>query len=220
MKIALSHTFIALLFVAQSPNGQAATELVMQEGSSIVASVDGTTIKIAAGHGFDRSYEFDGCRLKSSMNARAGRWYGSLGIYDPAAQFFPSFFGQKECKGISRTVVEEGQMHFDDMQFANDWIRRQQKTVGKTGKVAWTSEGLLVAWSVVPSRRQLNVDVWLMCFGGRHAQKVLGGTDSTVRVLASRSGQALHDCATVGQDVVDETRRQLEEEWRKYPVSD
>ncbi len=220
MKIAASRSFIVLLLLTQSPNGQAATELVMHEGSSIVANVNGSTIKIAAGNGFNRSYEFDDCRLKSSMNARVGRWYGSLGIYDPAAQFLPSFFGKKECKGISRTVVEEGQIHFDNMQFANEWIRRQQKTVGKTGKVTWTSDGLLVAWNVVPNRAQLNVSVWLMCFGGQHPQKLLGGTDSTVRVQANHAGKALYDCVMVGNDVVDQTRRQLEEEWSKYPTSD
>lgn len=220
MKIALSLSFIALLFLAQSPSCEAASELVMYEGSSIVASVNGSSIKIVAGKGFDRSYEFDGCRLKSNMNTRVGRWYGSLGIYDPAAQFFPSVFGQKECKGISRTVVEEGQIHFDNMQFANEWIRRQQKTVGKTGKVTWTTDGLLVAWNVAPRRMQLNVSVWLMCFGGQHPKNLLGGKDSTVRVLANHSGQALYDCALVGNDVIEQTRRQLEEEWSKYPISD
>lgn len=109
MKMVSARSFTALFFFALSSSVQAAPELVMPKGSSIVASMGGDTVKIVAGYGFDRSYEFDGCTLNSKMHARSGRWFGALGIYDPAG---PSFF-RRECKGISRTVVEEAQIHFD-----------------------------------------------------------------------------------------------------------
>lgn len=216
MEMVSGRAFTALFFFALSSSVQAAPELVMHKGSSIVASMGGDTVKIVAGDGFDRSYEFDGCTLNSKMHARSGRWFGGLGIYDPAG---PSFF-RRECKGISRTVVEEAQIHFDDIRFANDWIRRQKKTVGKSGKVAWTNDGLLVAWNVSPNRAQLNVDVWRMCFTGQRPRELPGAVDGAIKVLPGPSGLALQECTPVGKNVVDQTRRELEEEWKKYPTSD
>jgi hypothetical protein len=212
--------FTTLLIVTNISNTHAATELVMHEGVSIEASRDGSAIKVSAGSGLDREYEFNGCKLKSNMGARSGRWFGSLGIYDPATKFWPSFFLSKECEGVSRTVVEEGQIHFDDIQFANEWIRRQQKEAGSTGKVVWTNNGLLISWNTALDRSQLNVDVWLMCINGQHPKNLEGATDSAVKVSANLSGKVFHDCAIVGKDVVDQTRRQLQEEWKKYPTID
>lgn len=203
---------LAGFFVTQMSYASAATELVMYEGTSIQASHDGSVIRIVAGGGLDRRYEFDGCSLKSHMGARGGRWMGSMGIYDPAGPG-SSFFS---CKGISRTVVEEGQIHFDDMSFADEWIRRQQRAAGKTGHVVWASNGLLVSWNTVPNRLQLNVDVWRMCFHAAHPTKWDGATDGAIRVQGNQSGQTIRDCAVVGKDVIDQTRKDWEEEWRKY----
>ncbi|MES2163075.1 MAG: hypothetical protein V4476_18115 [Pseudomonadota bacterium] len=203
---------LAAFFATHMAHASVATELVMFEGTSIEVSQDGSVIRIVAGDGLDRRYEFDGCSLKSRMGARGGRWMGSLGIYDPAGPGF-SF---SSCKGISRTVVAEGQIHFDDMSFADEWIRRQQRAAGKTGHVAWASNGLLVSWNTVPNRVQLNVDVWRMCFHAAHPTKWGGATDRAIQVQADRSGQTIRDCAVVGKDVIDQTRKDWEEEWRKY----
>jgi hypothetical protein len=208
--------FTALLFTTNISYAHAATELVMYEGTRIEANKDGSAIKIVAGSGFDRDYEFNGCKLKSDMNARGGRWYGSLGIYDPVEKFLPSFFLPKECNGVSRTVVQEGQIHFDDVPFANEWIRRQQKAAGSTGKTVWTSNGLLISWNTVPNRAQLNVDVWLICVNGQHPTKLEGATDIAVKVWTNKPGRAIHDCAIVGKDVIDQTRSQLVEDWKLW----
>jgi hypothetical protein len=208
-------TSAALLLVAHILSVQAAQELVMHDGASIEANKDGSLIKVVAGRGFDRSYELDGCKLKSNMSARHERWFGSLGIYDPAGSLGFSFFSSRECKGISRTVVQEGQIHFDDMHFADEWIRRQQRAAGKDGKVVWTTSGLLVAWRAVPGRAQMSVDVWLMCFRGQPFHRRDGATDNAVATLANPSGQAIHDCEKTGKEVVDQTRTQLEQHWKE-----
>jgi hypothetical protein len=186
----------------------AGTELVMREGVTIEARKDNTSVKVTADKGFDRTYEWDRCKLKSDMGARKQRWYGSMGIYDPAPSFGFTFGG---CSGISRTVVQEGQIHFDDMQFAQKWIERRPKSY----KTVWTNDGLLVSWNIVPGRQQLDVDVWLMCVNGKRPKRLVGANDSAVTVSPISTENGIHECAQVGQDVIAQTRAQLEEDWKK-----
>lgn len=205
---------MALSFVAQLSTAKPAPELVMHEGSTIEAQKDGLVIKVISGRGYDRSYEWDGCSLKSKMDSRPQRFMGRLGIYDPASTSGFSLFSLGSCKGISRTVVEESQIHFDDLQFAYEWIRRQQLGMGATGKTVWTNHGLLVSWNVVPGRIQLNVDVKLICLNGHRPERLEGAADAAIRVVKNSSGQAIHECAVVAKDVIDQTRTQLEKDWR------
>lgn len=180
----------------------------MHEDVTIEAHADNSSVKIISSKGFDRIYEWDDCKLKSNMGARRQRWYGSMGIYDPAPSFGFSFGG---CSGISRTVVQEGQIHFDDFQFAYKWIQRHPKS----DKTVWTNDGLLVSWNIVPGRMQLNVDVWLICIDGKRPKQLDGATDSAVKVYINQAGQSIHECALVGKDIIDQTRAQLEAEWKK-----
>ena len=186
----------------------AVTELVMREGVTIEARKDNTSVKVTSGKGFDRTYEWDRCKLKSNMGARKQRWYGSLGIGDPAYSSGFSFGG---CAGISRTVVQEGQIHFDDMQFALKWIERRPTSY----KTVWTNDGLLVSWNIVPGRHQLNVDVWLMCVNGKRPKQLVGAIDSAISISPNSTGESIHVCAQVDKNVIDQTRTQLEENWKK-----
>jgi len=186
----------------------AATELVMHEGVKIEAQKSSSSIRVSAGKGFDRTYEWENCKLKSNMGARKERWYGSMGIYDPAPSFGFSFRG---CAGIFRTVVQEGQIHFDDLQFAYKWLQRRPKN----SPTVWTTDGLLVSWNIVPRRNQLNVDVWLMCINGKQPTQLEGATDSAVKVMPNQAGQTIQECAQVGKAVVGHTRSQLEADWKK-----
>ncbi len=83
----------ALLSTTRAYGG---TELVMREGVTIEARKDNTSVKVTSGKGFDRTYEWGRCKLKSNMGARKQRWYGSMGIYDAAPSFGFSFGG---CDG-------------------------------------------------------------------------------------------------------------------------
>ena len=181
----------------------------MHEGVTIRAKKDGASITVRSGKELDRTYEWDSCILKSHMGARKQRWFGSMGIYDPAPSFGFSF-APRGCEGISRTVVQEGQIHFDDLRFAYEWIRRQPSGY----KTVWTNDGLLVSWTTVPGRTQLNVDVWLMCINGGRPTQLNGATDSAITVTASPRDKGIYDCAVIEKDVINQTRNQLEAEWK------
>jgi hypothetical protein len=180
----------------------------MREGATIEARKENTSVIVTSGKGLDRTYEWDACQLKSDMVPRKQRWYGSMGIYDAA----PSFgLPTRGCSGVFRTVVEEGQIHFNDLQFAQKWIERRPKSYN----TVWTNDGLLISWNIVPGRRQLSVDVWLMCINGKRPKLLVGANDSAVTVSPTSTGKSIHECAQVGQDVINQTRSQFEEEWKK-----
>ena len=155
------------------------TELVLREGTTVTAKTSSGNISIVAGNGLDRTYKWDNCSLKADMGARRSRWYGSLGIYDPALSFgvlssiFPWWFS---CNGISRTVVEEGQIHFADIRVAENWIEHYSKTQA----TVWSNDGLLVQWMLVPVREQLNVSVWQICISGQRPIELLGAKNEEI----------------------------------------
>lgn len=205
----LMRTVISVVLAALLPiSAYAGAELVMREGATIEARKENASVMVTSGKGFERTYEWERCKLKSDMVARKKRWYGSMGIYDAAPSFGLSTGG---CSGISRTVVGEGQIHFDDLQFAQKWIERHPKSY----KTVWTNDGLLVSWNIVPGRQQLSVDVWLMCINGKRPKLLAGSNDSAITVSPSSTGKSIYECAQVGQDVIDQTRSQLEEDWKK-----
>src|SRR5579864_9515705 len=65
-------------------------------------------LEIPAGSGFTRSYTWDGETRSVDLFPRDERWYGSFGAYYPG----PGSHWRSN-HGITRGVLEEGQMHFD-----------------------------------------------------------------------------------------------------------
>lgn len=202
----------SVLFVTTCAKAQAGTELVLHDGTRLEATAPNGAIAINAGKGLERSYEWDGCSLAANMVQRSHRWYGSLGIYDPAAQGILGRLFDKTCKGISRTVVQEGQIHFADIESAQEWIQRRPKV----WTTVWTNDGLLVSWGTSPARVQINVDLWLVCINGQRPAQLVGATDKAIKLIhKGDSRQAVHECAQVNSQVIAETQKVLREDWKK-----
>ena len=192
-----------------------APELVLRDYARLEVDTPVGTVSVQAGKGLERTYEWDGCSLSANMFARRSRWYGSLGAYDAAGRLgLADALRDKShaCKGISRTVVQEGQIHFDDEQAAEEWIRRYSAI----SRTVWTNDGLLAQWQVVPSRDQFSFDLWLICVQGR-APKGLAGANNDAIKLIHKDGlsNALHKCAKVSSNVVAKTRKVWQDHWRQ-----
>lgn len=220
LAVLLACVFHALISSA-SPSAPLPTiELVLQEGSRLEVASPKGNIAIVAGKGLARQYQWDGCALDSQMQARTHRWFGSLGAYDPAGRSGKAdFLKYPSCKGVSRTVVDEGQMHFPDLESAEEWIRRRPKS----WTTVWTNEGLVVSWSVSPAQSEgisvggFSLDLKLLCIDGRRPTRLAGSSDGAVKLVhVSGSSQAIHKCATVDSDVISETQRAQIEDWKKY----
>jgi hypothetical protein len=166
-------------------------------------------VVVIAGDGIKRRYEWDHCGLDADMSARKERWLGVLGIYDPAGRLFLNPFAG--CHGISRTVVEEGQIHFADEGDANAWISQYRRSFAS---VVWTNDGLLVAWDIVPKRAQLNVDVYQLCIRGHRPLHLMGASDDAVQV-SHRSGPdaARLACVQIADSVLVETKKAWSDLW-------
>ncbi len=196
------------------------TELVLTEGSRLEVASSKGNIAIVAGKALARQYQWDGCALDSHMHARTHRWFGSLGAYDPAGRLGKAdFLKYPSCKGVSRTVVEEGQIHFPDLESAEEWIRHRPKS----WTTVWTNDGLVVSWIISPAQSEgvaiggFSLDLKLVCINGQRPTRLAGSSDQAVKLVhSSGPNQAIHKCATVGSDVIAETQRVLIEDWKKF----
>ena len=197
------------------------TELVLKEGSRLEVTSPNGNIAIVAGKGLARQYQWNGCSLDANMGARRSRWFGSLGIYDPAGRLGQEDFKRyASCKGVSRTVVEEGQMHFSDVESAEEWIHHHASTSWKT---VWTNDGLVFSWIISSAYAGdiaiggLSADLKLVCINGRRPTKLTSANDEAIKVThKDDANQAVHECAKVGSDVIAETQRVLIEDWKRY----
>jgi hypothetical protein len=204
---------IAVLYYAAAAYGQtsASPELVLSNGARLEARTSSSNIAVIAGVGIKRRYEWDHCGLDADMSARKERWLGSMGIYDPAGRLFVNPFAG--CRGISRTVVQEGQIHFADEGDANAWISHYRRSFDS---VVWTHDGLLVAWDVRPERNQLGVDVYQICIRGQRPLQLTGALDDAVRVShPSGPNAARLPCVQVADSVLVETKKAWSDLWRQ-----
>lgn len=180
-------------------------ELVLLPGARLEVTSSKGNIAIVAGKRLARQYQWDGCALESNMHARSSRWYGKLGAYDGGGRFgkdhnlkFPS------CKGVTRTNVQEAQLHFASLESAEKWIGQQPKSWA----TVWTNDGLVVSWVFSPMHSEgvatgaLSLALTLVCINGRRPITLAGSSDQAIKVLHSNGpNQAVHECASVRDDV-------------------
>lgn len=145
-------------------------EKVMTPGMTITATTKNGKIVIRADNDLGRSYQFDSQTLSVTMWPRTERWYGSLGLYYPA----PSL-GIWPRSGIYRAVVEEGQQHFSSETEALDWLSER-----KWMPFTYRTDGLVVGWGTMPSRHQVNVEVWQLLINKRKPENLKGGDDASI----------------------------------------
>lgn len=153
----------------------AQSEVAMAPGTVVTAVTPSGTMKIAAGKGLGRSYTWAGGTRAVEMWPRAKRWNGSLGLYYPGVGDH-----WRNHDGITRGVVQEGQQHFDSVEQASAWIAEQKRGI----PLVYRDDGLVVGWSTVPERRQLNVDVWQILIGGKKPTELPGSENGSIVVTA------------------------------------
>lgn len=170
-------------------------ELVMTPGSEITARTPSGVITIRAGQTvrgsgtttfktewgpvtlpnpdtYQRTYRWAGCQGTVGLTPRTERWHGSLGISFPGTGFH-----WRECGGVARAVVEEGQQHFDTIDQAMEWIEKQRSAMPHV----YRNDGLVVGWgTVIPDRKELNVEVWQLLIGGSKPTTLPGATDAAI----------------------------------------
>ena len=170
---------LGTLHVAAAGAGK--LELVMAKGDKIIATTEAGRIEVTAGDGLNRSYTWDGATRSAELLPRTKRWYGSMGAYYPGP-------GEhwKEHNGITRGVLQEGQQHFEDVEAAKKWLAQQ----GEWYSTVFTDSGLVVSFSKVEGRRQINVEVWQITINGKPPRGLKGSDNSKVQFIKSKAQQA------------------------------
>jgi hypothetical protein len=170
-------------------------EIVMTPGSEITARTSFGTITIRAGatvpgsgertyktpwgpktipipDKYRRTYRWGHCQGTVDLEPQNERWYGSLGISFPGPGFH-----WRECEGVARAVVDEGQQHFDTIAEAMRWIEQK----GHEMPYVFRNDGLVVGWdTVIPERKQLNVEVWQVLIRGNRPTALPGANDAAI----------------------------------------
>lgn len=152
------------------------TETVMTEGMVISATTPIGNMTITAGVNAIRKYTWEGATRSVVMWPRRSRWYGSKGLYFPGP-------GEhwKMHNGISRAVTEEGQQHFNSVSEFKTWLSGR-----KYMPYVYNDSGLVVGWTKVLPRRQLNVEVWQVLIGGRKPTQLPGSNNLAIALSGIR----------------------------------
>jgi hypothetical protein len=128
-------------------------------------------LEIRAGSGFTRSYTWDGETRSVDLFPRDERWYGSFGAYYPG----PGSHWRSN-HGITRGVLEEGQMHFDTMEDAQNWLNSKPRAV-------YTHDGLVVDFRKNSGGGgTLSVDVWQILVRGQRPTMLNNGHDDSISI--------------------------------------
>jgi hypothetical protein len=192
---------------------------VLLEGTSIEVTAGGQKLAIVAGKGFERSYQWGDCALEAHMTPRKKRFEGRFGIGDAAARSgVVDLFKFSSCGGVSRTVVEENQLHFLNIESAEEWIRHRSKR----RMSAWSNDGIVVSWVVSPfyigpfAMGGVSANLSMLCINGQRPNRLAGASDSAIKLIPPKGkGSALHDCAIVSEETVLDTQRALQKEWAR-----
>jgi hypothetical protein len=198
------YVVLALLLASSSSPAPTidAPEIVMNPGSAIAARTVRGLITIRAGgmtpgsgeittqtpwgpitarapDKYRRTYLWGHCAGTADLTPRTKRWYGSLGLSFPGPGFH-----WPECEGVARAVVEEGQQHFHTVDEAMNWLKTRNRDEMSN---VYRNDGLVVGWdTVIPNRKQLNVEVWQILIAGKKPTTLPGACDACIEATELR----------------------------------
>lgn len=144
-------------------------EIVLDNGTRLVATTPQGEIRIEAGPGLLRRYTWDGATRAVVMKPRESRYAGSLGIYYEGT---PP--GWQPHAGIYKVDVEEGQHRFDNLSDAKIWMQIRRL------HYVHTSDGLVVGWK--RKNGVLQVEVWQFYVDGKKPSYLPGAKNHLIRV--------------------------------------
>jgi hypothetical protein len=175
------------------------TENVLTDGMTITARTPSGKISIKGGKGCLREYAGENWSKKSNLIPRNMRWYGSLGLYDPA--------DSDTMNG--RLIVDEGRQFFASESEA---LRYFQRLSGYYGRLTYNNSGLLIAYKIVdvgggePTR---SLTIWQIYINGKKPSSLRGAIDNTIEI----TGGLIPDTATLFQAKVGYERAIADKEY-------
>lgn len=168
---------ISIYCYSTSENLNINNEIVMSEGMQIVFTNSNGTMTVTAGKGYRRYYTWEGATRYRDLWPRKQRWNGSLGLYGPGTS------GEwKEHTGITRGILEEGEMHFKNVDEFNKWANSYEDNL----KINILNDtGLFVGWlkrAAYKPPGALYVHVWQIFIDGKKPTKLPGSQNDKIKI--------------------------------------
>ena len=148
------------------------TEVVLKPGMTVTATNPHGTVIIKAGEGTTRIFSGENWEKKRNLIPRRERWYGSLGLYDPAASSSP----------YGRLLVDEGRLYFPSVSEALRYLYP-----GSDGfKPVYTNSGLVFGYDVETFGERMeptrSIQLWQIYVNGKRPTSMPGADDSAINV--------------------------------------
>ena len=175
------------------------TENVLSDGMVITAHTPNGMISIKGKKGCSREFAGDNWLKKSNLIPRDTRWYGSLGLYDPA--------DSDTMNG--RLIVDEGRQFFASESEA---LRYFQRLSGYYGRLTYNNSGLLIAYKIIdvgggePTR---SLTIWQIYINGKKPSSLRGAVDKNIEI----AGGSIPDTATPFQAKIGYEREIADKEY-------
>lgn len=183
VKVQLVLLSICLLISCKSnPDSSLATESVLSEGMKIIAHTPSETITIEGKQGFARLYSGQDWSIISVLIPRKTRWYGSLGLYDPA-----------ESNSLGdRLLIDEGKQFF---QSESEALRYIQYLSAYYGSMTYNNSGLVIGYAVIDIPKEKptrSLTIWQFYINNTKPKSIRGANDRNIEI----TGGTIPDNAT------------------------
>jgi hypothetical protein len=124
-------------------------EVVLLKGMRVHARTSEGEITITAGKGYERLFEWNGCKKRITLWARKTSWHGKKGLYYPA----PGRTWLFGCGGVDRAGIEESGLFFENESEFLEWIRKY-----RSAPYVYRNDGLVVGFQIRPKADILVID--------------------------------------------------------------
>jgi hypothetical protein len=148
----------------------------------ISASTPSGKIVIQGKKGFTRLYSGENWAKSSELIPRTTRWYGSLGLYDPADSDSPN----------DRLLLDEGKQFFSSDSEA---LRYMKSLSGFFGPLTYDNSGLVIAYKItaIPGGKPTrHLTIWQIYVNGTKPTALRGAIDKNIEI----SGGTIPEKAT------------------------
>jgi hypothetical protein len=165
--------------VSHTNNNLHDRETVMPAGMSITAETQNGLLIITANTGFKRTYSWAGNSRSAVLWPREERWNGSFGIYYPGPDNH-----WKEHDGITRAILEEGQLNFNSLNDLNKYLSSYEEIEN----LVFNDSGLCIFWSKNPGAGgTMTVHVWQLLINNEKPQRIPGSNNNKIKIIAGNS---------------------------------
>ena len=179
------------------------TENVLTNGIKITVDTPKERLIIEGKKGTKRFFKGKGWSKTSILTPRTVRWYGSLGLYDPADSNIQN----------GRVLVDEGRQFFSNKNEALRYICRRKEIVEylQNGTLVYNNNGLVVSYEINhydDGDIVRCINIWQIYIDGEKPTSLKGANDSAIRV----SGGTIPNTAIAHPAKIGEPRKICSEE--------